>query len=90
MKRRTLAEILQDIHAMELELIRYEREYGVLTEVFYQAYARGEEPEDSGRVGDFAMWAGAYETLEERRTEYEQRAAEGESEPLGVLFKQAA
>lgn len=90
MNRQTLAEILQDIHAMELELIRYEREYGVLTEVFYQAYARGDEPEDSRRVGDFALWAGAYETLRERRAEYEARAAEGEVEPVDALFRQPA
>jgi hypothetical protein len=83
-------EILQDIHAMELELIRYERTYGVLTEVFYEAYSRGEEPEDSGCVGDFALWAGAYETLRERRAEYERHAAAGQLEQLGVLFKQAA
>ncbi len=90
MKEAAPNEILQDIHAMELELIRYERSYGVLTEVFYEAYSRGEEPEDSGWGGDFAMWAGAYETLRERRAEYEKHAAAGQLEQIGVLFKQTA
>lgn len=73
MNGRTLVEVWQDIHAVELELIRYEGQYGVQTEVFYQAYTRGDEPEDSSRVGEFALWAGAHETLLERRTEYGQK-----------------
>ena len=38
--------ILIDIHALEEELLDFERKYGVRSEVFYAAYAAGEEPED--------------------------------------------
>jgi broad specificity phosphatase PhoE len=59
----TLDEILQDIHAMEEDLLMFERKYGVLTETFYQAYQNGEEPEDDAWVLDWNEWAGTYEIL---------------------------
>lgn len=42
----TLREILADIHALEEEMIDFERKYGLRSEIFYAAYIRGEEPED--------------------------------------------
>jgi len=66
----TLDEILQDIHAMEEDLLVFERKYGVLTETFYEAYQRGEEPEDDAWVLDWGEWAGTYEILLERQERY--------------------
>jgi hypothetical protein len=68
----TLDEILQDIHAMEQDLLTFERKYGVLTETFYQAYQRGEEPEDDAWVLDWSEWAGTYEILLQRQEMYHQ------------------
>ncbi|MGQ9626216.1 MAG: hypothetical protein ACUVV0_04840 [Anaerolineae bacterium] len=42
----TLREILADIHALEEELLAFERKYGIRSETFYPAYMSGEEPED--------------------------------------------
>ena len=67
-----LYEILQDIHALEEDLLMFERKYGILTEVFYEAYQRGEEPEDDAWVLDWSEWAGTYELLLERRERYRQ------------------
>ena len=41
-----LREILADIHALEEELLDFERRYGIRSETLYAAYASGEEPED--------------------------------------------
>ena len=68
----TLDEIIQDIHAMEEDLLVFERKYGVLTETFYEAYQRGEEPEDDAWVLDWSEWAGTYEILLERQERYRQ------------------
>jgi hypothetical protein len=42
----TLREILNDIHALEEQLLEFERKYGIRSETLYAAYASGEEPED--------------------------------------------
>jgi len=68
----TLEEILEDIHAMEEDLLMFERKYGVLTETFYEAYERGEEPEDDTWVLDWSEWAGTYKILLHRRAKYQQ------------------
>lgn len=73
----TLEEILDDIHAMEEDLLTFERKYGVLTETFYEAYERGEEPEDDTWVLDWSEWAGTYKILLHRRLKYQQEAKEG-------------
>ena len=65
-----LAEILQDIHTLATDLQSYERKYGVLSEMFFEAYMSGEEPEDDAWVPDFAMWAGTYQTWLDRQREY--------------------
>lgn len=49
----TLEEILNDMYALEDEMRAYERKYGVLSETFYQAYSRGEEPADEAWVRDW-------------------------------------
>ena len=66
----TLEEILEDIHAMGEDLLMFERKYGVLTETFYKAYERGEEPGDDTWVLDWSEWAGTYKILLHRRAKY--------------------
>ncbi len=66
----TLEQALQDIHAMKEDLLVFERKYGLPTEVFYEAYQRGEEPSDSAWVLDWSEWAATYEILQERLNRY--------------------
>ena len=66
----TLREILADIHALEEDMLAFERKYGVRSETFYAAYASGEEPEDSSWVLDFGEWASVYRTWLARQAEY--------------------
>ncbi len=68
----TLDEILRDIHAMREDLLVFERKYGVPTEVFYEAYQRGEEPPDAAWVPDWSEWAATHELLQERLSQYEE------------------
>lgn len=63
-------EILTDIHALEEELLDFERKYGVRSEVFHAAYATGEEPEDERWVLDFGEWASVYRTWLARQADY--------------------
>jgi len=65
-----LKEILLDIHALEEEMLAYERKYGIRTEIFYAAYISGEEPEDDRWVLDFGEWASIYRTWLLRQSEY--------------------
>ena len=37
-----LQEILTDIHALEVDLLAFERKYGIRSEIFYAAYVKGE------------------------------------------------
>ena len=66
----TLDEILADIHALEEELLAFERKYGIRSETFYAAYASGEEPEDDQWVLDFGEWASVSRTWLARQAEY--------------------
>jgi hypothetical protein len=63
-------ELLADIHALEEELLSFERKYGVHSEVFYAAYAQGEEAENETWVLDFTEWASVYRTWLARLAEY--------------------
>ena len=38
-------DVLADIHALEEELLAFERKYGIRSETLYAAYVSGEEPE---------------------------------------------
>ena len=62
--------LLADIHALEEEILAFERKYGIRSETFYAAYASGEEPEDDGWVLDFGEWASVYRTWLTRQAEY--------------------
>ena len=66
----TLEELLMDIHALEQDLLMFERRYGVRSETFYAAYQSGEEPEDDAWVLDFGEWASVYRTYLARQAEY--------------------
>lgn len=65
-----LQEILADIHALEEDLLSFERKYGVRSETFHAAYANGEEPEDDLWMLDFGEWASVYRTWLARQAEY--------------------
>ena len=66
----TLQEILTDIHAIEDDILAFERKYGVRSEIFYAAHISGEEPEDDDWVLDFGEWASLYRTWLTRQAEY--------------------
>ncbi len=65
-----IQDILADIHALEEELLAFERKYGLRSETFYAAYQSGEEPEDDAWVLDFGEWASVYRTWLTRQAEY--------------------
>ena len=65
-----LQAILADIHALEEDLISFERKYGIRSETFYAAYVSGEEPEDDSWVLDFGEWASVYRTWLARQADY--------------------
>jgi len=66
----TLRELLTDIHALEEDLLGFERKYGLRSETFYPAYLSGEEPENEQWVLDFGEWASVYRTWLARQAEY--------------------
>jgi hypothetical protein len=57
-----LRDLLIDIHALEEELLDFERKYGIRSETLYAAYASGEEPDEEEWVMDFGEWASVYRT----------------------------
>ncbi len=65
-----LREILADIHALEEDMLNFERKYGIRSETFYAAYVSGEEPENDSWVLDFGEWASVYRTWLIRQAEY--------------------
>jgi hypothetical protein len=84
----TLGEILADIHALEEELLEFERKYGVRSETFYAGYGSGEEPENDAWVLDFTEWASVYRTWLARQAEYRneiQRMQGGSSSLKGLI-----
>jgi hypothetical protein len=84
----TLEALLADIHALEEELLAFERQYGVRSEIFYAAYVSGEEPEDDAWVLDFGEWASVYKTWLARQAEYRnqvQRVQRNSSSLVGLV-----
>lgn len=65
-----LQELLADIHALEEEMLSFERKYGIRSETFYAAYVSGGEPEDDRWVLDFGEWASVYRTWLARQADY--------------------
>ncbi|MEZ4511942.1 MAG: hypothetical protein R3C62_08700 [Chloroflexota bacterium] len=65
-----IRDILTDIHALEEELLQFERTYGIRSETLYAAYVAGEEPDDEAWVLDFGEWATVYKMWLTRQAEY--------------------
>jgi len=86
-----LDEILADIHSLEEDMLGFERKYGVRSETFHAAYAKGEEPEDDTWTLDFAEWASVYRTWLERQAQYrnEVQRLQGSSTSLAGLVRVA-
>jgi hypothetical protein len=83
-----IRELLADIHALEQELLEFERRYGVRSETFYAAYCAGEEPEDDAWALDFGEWASVYRTWLARQAEYRtevQRQQAGKTTLAGLV-----
>ncbi|MCK8600514.1 hypothetical protein [Desulfoferrobacter suflitae] len=85
-------QILADIHALEEELLDFERKYGVRSETFYAAYVSGEEPENDEWVLDFGEWASVYRTWLARQADYrnEIQRVQRNAPSLAGLVKVAA
>ncbi len=84
-----IREILTDIHALEQEMIAFERKYCIRSETFYAAYASGEEPEDESWVLDFGEWASLYRTWITRQAQYrdEVQRIQGNTQSISGLVK---
>lgn len=63
-------QLLTDIHALEEDLLSFERKYGIRSETFYAAFVNGEEPENEAWTLDFGEWASVYRTWLTRQAEY--------------------
>ncbi len=87
-----IRDILTDIHALEEELLDFERKFGIRSETFYAAYVSGEEPEDDSWVLDFGEWASVYHTWLTRQAEYrnEIQKIQRQSPSLAGLIRVAA
>jgi len=86
-------EIMIDIHALEEDILFFERKYGIRSEIFYSSYIRGEEPEDDNWVLDFGEWSSVYKTWLMRQAEYRnvvQRFQRQASPNLSNLIRVAA
>ncbi|MBA4379775.1 MAG: hypothetical protein C0393_03680 [Anaerolinea sp.] len=80
--------ILADIHALEKELLDFERKYGIRSETLYAAYISGEEPENDEWVLDFGEWSSVYRTWLARQADYRneiQRIQEKASSLTGLV-----
>jgi hypothetical protein len=86
-----LYEVLQDIHALQEDLLMYERKYGILSTTFYDSYMQGDEPADDAWVLDWNDWAGAYEIWLERQQQYNTLIQSlQKSLPLAQVIEKAA
>ena len=79
-----LRDLLIDIHALEQELLAFERKYGVRSETFYAAYASGEEPDEIAWMLDFGEWGSVYRTWLTRQAEYRNEVDRVRSNRVGL------
>jgi hypothetical protein len=69
----TLAEIIQDLHALEARLRAYERKYGITSADFYELYQEGLlDDEGFEQSTEFARWASAYTLKLKREAAFEE------------------
>jgi hypothetical protein len=80
----TMYELLVDIHALNEQLTKFEKKYGLLSETFYEWYIQGNEPEDDAWVLDFSMWAGFYKIKLERERAYNELLQDALQQKDGV------
>ncbi len=71
-ERDLLNDLIRSIHALEEELMGYERKYRLLSDTFIIAFEAGEEPFDESWVLDWAGWAGAYQIMRKLQARYDQ------------------
>ena len=71
----TAQQLLADIHALEEEVLAFERKFGIRSEIFYAAYCSGDEPEEDAWALDFGEWASVYRTWLTRQAEYRNEIA---------------
>ena len=64
----TIQDILEDLHAAENKCQKFEKKYGVRSELFYDAYTNG-WLDDEGNP-DFAEWSGFYKSKLDRERRY--------------------
>jgi len=68
----TLADIIQDLHALEIRLRAYERKYGITSADFYDLYQQGVlDDEGYEQSTEFARWASAYELKQKREAAFD-------------------
>lgn len=63
----TLADIIQDIHALETKLVQLEKRYNLRSPDFYHLYKAGELEQSR----EFIRWIGYYEAKLEREAQYQ-------------------
>ena len=64
------ADVIRDIHGLELELAALEDQYGLRSPDFYHCYRAGELEQ----TRDFIRWSGYYEAKLDREARYRQPA----------------
>jgi hypothetical protein len=70
----TLSDILDDLHAAEEGLHRFERRYWISSAHFYELYSQG-LLDDGENAEDFAEWAGHYKLKLKRQAALDQLSA---------------
>lgn len=69
----TLAEIIQDIHALDKKLQGYEEKYGLLSEDFYELYISGTlRDEKVDEIDEYGSWAAFYKMRQRRKRKYDE------------------
>jgi len=67
-----LREIIQDIHAMNQELEKFEAKYGMLSKDFYELYISGAlRDEEIEELNDYGRWAAYYRIKLQREKAYD-------------------
>jgi hypothetical protein len=65
-----IIDLLADIHTLNKELIAFEYKYGLLSDIFYDWYSQGHEPENDTWLIDSAEWAGLYRSRQRLTEQY--------------------
>lgn len=69
----TILEVIQDIHALDKELQRYEEKYGLLSEDFYELYTSGAlRDEEIEEIDEYGSWAAFYRMRQRRKRKYDE------------------